>query len=393
MAKYIRKHRRQFMGVVLPVFFLFLFGAISLSVFPGWLRPSYATPGAACTGLTDPTCDPCNGEICTLNSNSSQCGVLSFVDTFTFATTVTFDPAATAEACPNGALVHALTLTSLQDPVYPGCFDQCTPTIISFNDTQVLAPVCSPSSTFCDGIAGGDGPNACRTGACQASATPDPANPSGCDYQLVPSAQNDECVVCEDPTPPGFTTCGNGICEPGEGEDCASCGEDCTVPGFEGVCPAAKSDLDNACFVPAGIEFVTFDGPPYNVPLSNACEDGDVCTTNTCNGDVCGPATDKLPSGDFADFCCPDGAVAPTSPGACPDLLGSNCDVDCYVPIDCVPTPSPTAIPNNLDLFGDGFMPCSLHPGASTSPMRGLVACLSIGVALSALIVMRRRAS
>lgn len=391
MAKYIRKHRRQFMGVVLPVFFLFLFGAVSLSVFPGWLRSTYATPGANCTNQTDSACDPCNGEICTFNSGSttSQCAVVSFIDTFT--TTFTFDPAATAAACPNGGLVHLLTFSSLQDQINPGCFDTCTPGIVSFNDTMVLAPICSPSSTFCDDISGGDGTNACRTGTCQASATPDPLNPSGCDYELVPTAQNDECIVCEDPAPIGFTTCGNGICEPAEDEDCASCADDCLLPGFEDECPLTDPVIiQNAC-LQAGI---VFDGPPYNTTASGQCEDGDLCTNNECGGpnnDQC-LSTPKVASGDAADFCCPDGAVAPSAPGACPDLLGSNCDVDCYVPTDCsVPTPS--ALPNNLDLSGDGLLPCSLNKSVTTAPVQGLLACLSIGVALAALIVMRRRAS
>jgi hypothetical protein len=317
MSRYIKKHRRQFMGVALPLFFLFLLGAIGLSVFPGWINSSYSTPGQSCS--TDGDCDLCADELCVFNDTisipQSQCANFP-------SGLPNFNPATTDTLCPTA-----------EDPT---CFDIC-----QVVNTSIIGPVgqCFPDDAFCQGISGGDQANACRTAVC--TSTFDNSAPSGCEFDFNTAAVSNEppaCVLCSAPQPPGFTACGNGVCEPGLGETFDNCSVDCRVPGFEGPkLPQGDSTLNGACpQLAAKIDFVTFSGPPFNDPNNDFCEDGDVCTQNTCN-----PSTgncdvvDPAPCNPLqADFCCPAGCNPPPTGTSCsPNDL--SCDPDCLPPVDC----------------------------------------------------------
>src|SRR5262249_55762611 len=235
-------------------------------------------------------------------------------------------------------------------------------------------------------------PSSCRTATCTPISTPDPVNRSGCLYDLSTAAN---CTLCATPAPSTFNHCGNGICEPGLGENCTSCAADCLLPGFTDTCPLTTgTPISDACSL--GIVF--FPGPPYNVPGSLACEDGDLCTDNACVGSssaTCS-STPKVCSINTGDFCCPAGCNPPASGGTC-GPNDSTCDIDCFIPQQCIPpTPTPIPIPtppfsrclqgdgfssNRNDLNCDGFT-CAFHPGADGSdvPWLGMAVLAVIGM-------------
>lgn len=358
MARYLKKNRRHLMGVALPIFFLFLLGAVGLSVFPGWVSPTYGTPGDPCSiafsgcDSSNPlhtACDVCNGEFCTFDTNTQQrCAVIS-------AGSTVFDPSAVPDflPCPG---------------TFAGCLTACESVFSTFNTNICQSAVCSPSDAFCDGIAGGDQPSACRSGICTANTSSfDINNPSGCDYQLESGT---DCLLCASPAPVSFDACGNGICEPGLGEDCSTCSLDCLLPGFEDVCPLTSGPvIASACSI-GDITFITFGGPTYNFPFSGDCEDGDLCTDNSCAAAaaLCN-ATPKTCSINAEDFCCPAGCSPPTTDTCGPN--DSGCDIDCYTPEVCEVTPTPTPTPpGNAFLQGSGILSgCSLNRSEKGVPV------------------------
>jgi len=256
---------------------------------------------------------------------------------------------------------------------FPGCY-VCDETINN----------CVPDDSFCNGISGGNEDNQCRVGECLVVTFQDPANPSGCDYSLDTGGS----VDCRNCIPDGLATlenCGNGICEPDEGEACDTCAVDCLLPGFPAdTCPLTSGQvIADACQLG-----ITFDGPPYNDPFSGACEDGDLCTDNTCAAAaaVC-TVTPKACSITVPDFCCPAGCNPPPAGADC-GPNDSTCDVDCYIPEQCIPTPSPTPPPVFAGCLeggggwgekngpGCGGAACALNPAASAVP--GLSLALSL---------------
>ncbi|HCU26067.1 MAG TPA: hypothetical protein DF383_13705 [Deltaproteobacteria bacterium] len=240
------------------------------------------------------------------------------------------------------------------------------------------APACSTASdpnAFCDNISGGNVSNECRAGICLGSAADPATNPSGCDYSLTPNNSN-----CADCTNLNFDKCGNGICEVDLGETCDTCSVDCRIPGYTDVCLAAGSaQLNNICVITVPVAAITFPGPPYpttNQPTGAQCEDGNLCTANICVDEMC-IVTPLACSINTADFCCAAGCNPPPASGTQCAANDSTCDIDCYVPEICEPTPSPTPIgclqgsgninggTGNLDCSGST---CSLHPGLSENP-------------------------
>ena len=343
-----------------------------------------AVPGASCDPNAPSACDVCNLESCVnvldpvavdfrcVNGNGSA------------------DPAATpTPACPLVAEA-------------PGCWTTCTEIPIGDGFEQAE---CAPTDSFCNGISGGTESNQCRVGVCLDNPDFDPLNPSGCDYTLEP----DNSTECRNCIPEGLATlenCGNGICEPDEGEGCETCSIDCRTPGYDGEClvvPADQQQLDAICVDPAGI---VFPGPPY--PNSNqfpgqVCEDGNLCTTNVCNTSGTCDVT-ELGCEPDADFCCPSGCSAPTS-GDCRDDAGAaipGCDPDCYVPEQCVPTPSPTPPPVFAGCLqgsggwgekggpGCGGFACSLNTRLNV-PSHGLALSLMSALALAGFLSLRKR--
>src|SRR4029079_2751230 len=134
---------------------------------------------------------------------------------------------------------------------------------------------------------------------CTTNTTFDTANPTGCDFSFNPG--NSECSDC---LFTGANACGNGICEQELGESCSDCPVDCRVPGFPFATPLPEGDaiLNTAC-EPRGTRTITYGG---NVENSGTCEDGDFCTTNSCQGGICDVEPANC-SGNTSDLCCPSG--------------------------------------------------------------------------------------
>jgi hypothetical protein len=356
MSKVIKKHRWQMAGIALPAFFLFLLWAVGVSVYPGWVRPLYGVVGAPCDASNPGTaCDLCVGEQCEFNSTNPGPGFFCQADSGSFATP---DPVA---QCPQG----------VNGSGDPDCHRNCV------EDTTTSID-CLPDDTFCEEISGGTEPNDCRVAICLDPLTPDPLNPTGCDYASDLGAGPD-CVLCATPAPTGTpSSCGNGVCEPiVAGENPTNCSIDCRVPGFTGpILSEGDPILDNACFDLSGI---TFDGPPFNEPNQGSCEDGDVCTDNTCaaNGGPPCTVTPKSCSGDLSDLCCARSCTPPPTGEPCANIL--DCDVDCYVATECtLPTPSPTPTPpppGNPLIEGSG---CSLSALAGSSSALAWLAGLGL---------------
>lgn len=321
------------------------FRFIAIAVLIGWfsgVATLHATPGDAC----DPqapinSCDACNRETCQANANVFQCadGTYPLPSSFT-------NPSGLTPFCPAG----------VGDPTFPGCWTDCSV-------DNLGNPQCAPNNTWCgvgvcggeecttDSLAGGDG--------CVALDPPVPPNP-----------------VCDDT--PGI--CGNGVCEPGENvpENCDNC-IDCLAAGE--VCDNTTGQL-------------CVNGPEI-------CEDGDVCTLNTCGGSSAAPICQApVPvgcSGDVSDGCCPSGCT-PQTGGSCA-TSDPNCDVDCIPEPSPSPSPSPAppAFVGCLQGSGNvtggsggpgcGGSACSLNPFAEDASGTELLAFLGIlGAAGYALI-------
>lgn len=257
--------------------------------------------------------------------------------------------------------------------------------------------VCVPDDTFCEGMAGGDSnPNVCRIAFCDPNATSRGSNPTGCEYFIDPSPTPiPQCFQCNDDTAPFDNHCPNGACEPGLGENPTSCPEDCLVPGMSLPLPS-QAEMDNACVPPS----ITFNGPPFNVGNTGFCEDGNVCTTDTCVGGTTCDHTDNGCSLDTSDLCCPSTCSAPPAGGTCGNDTG--CDVDCKEIACPLPTPSPTPPPFAGCLEGGGGWgekngpgcggaACALNPAASAVPGLSLAFSLAGLFGFGAYRNLRRR--
>jgi len=271
-------------------------------------------------------------------------------------------------------------------------------------------PNCVPNDAFCDDISGGNASNECRSATCLPNIFFTNSNPSGCDYDYSNTdLGGTSCQNCQPDV--ASENCGNGICE-APGETFANCSIDCRAPGFVGPkldpnVPADALTLNSACAQPAGISLITFPGPDYNQFGSQFCEDGDICTQNTCGNGFC-QVTDPATCNPVADFCCPSGCTPPAAGTACPvGAVGTTCDPDCLPPQSCEPTPlpSPTPIPPTVlclegsgDIVGgESVLPscdtCSLHKDAKELPTARYVWLSLFGLGLSGSIWLRKRAS
>lgn len=330
MSRYIKKHRFQIMGIAAPMFFLFVLVAIGLNVAPNWIQKSYGTPGDTCNNILD--CDVCNSEQCIhVTGTTYQCAN-SINSTFNFD--------------PNGPKTPACPMQG-----QPGCWNAC---VVG----QDAVAQCMSNDAFCDDISGGNTMNECRIGTCTTIGDLDFDNPSGCDYAFDGTADS-LCVNCTPPVPAPFDNCGNGICEKANGETFDNCSIDCRVPGFTGPkLPEGDQTLDAACtpFAPA----ITFNGPnadgDFNVPHSLKCEDGDICTDNTCEPvqDHTCHVTNKACDPKVEDLCCPAGCNPPGANDSCAGV--TNCDLDCLPAEQCEgPPPTSTPRPRGLCLQGSGL--------------------------------------
>jgi hypothetical protein len=387
-------------------FVIFAISLISFITFSAMARPSFATIGQPCsTENLDPVCDTCNGELCH-NFGDSQnpdlrCaaaqinGFVGNTPTFVFGT----QPTDGGPQCPSGQLLNVVRNATDTTIDLPGCWNSCSTTVITTSKQgyfNFLGPVCSSNTPYCQGISGGDQSSDCRVGECTSNPTFDSNNPTGCNYTLVPETQNFACALCSNATELGITSCGNGICEGAQGEDCQTCPVDCVIPGFEGSCPLTSGTvIEDACASNIGKKLTTFDGPPFNRSSHQECEDGDVCTDNQCSTDTltC-VASLKACSGDLSDYCCPANCQAPAQ-GTTSCGNASNCDIDCFAPQTCS-DPSPTPTPSNICLFGGGMSmnggtagacsSCSLNKTAVEAP-RNFAALLGVSLVLTGLFL------
>ena len=243
----------------------------------------------------------------------------------------------------------------------PADADGCCPAGANASVDNDCAAVCGNGVVegveTCDGVCPTDcnDSNACTTDSVVGSAA---ACNAACDNAPVTSCVNgDGCCA------PGCNAsndndcsaaCGNGIVEPGETCEGASCPTSCddglvctanllvgsagncdlacTFPAItaaadgDGCCPAAANANNDTDCAPvcdnAVVEFGETCDPLASCPTLAACEDGDFCTIDTLEGAACGVAcartTITLPAS--GDLCCPFGANA---------NLDTDCDPVC----------------------------------------------------------------
>ncbi len=274
--------------------------------------------------------------------------------------------------------------------------------------TGVCEPPTATETDICAGMTGGGKGNVndCRIGVCLAglnSRFGNPPNPTGCDYIVDPSPTPiPQCFQCIDATSPFSHHCPDGSCEPGLGENLNNCPEDCLVPGITPTPLPTQSEMDAACNVP-----ITFEGPPFN-QITGFCEDGNVCTQDSCVGAVCQHIDLNAVTGcseDTSDLCCPTKCHAPVPGVSCAN--DRTCDVDCKPQVPC-PTPTPTPIPTPpvpptlKCIEGSGFgsaksglptckgFSCSLNPLAEEAPGFALLVLVIAGLGYGAYRNFRR---
>jgi hypothetical protein len=390
-----------------------IFSFLALFFLPLGIPSAHALINQPCTiENLDPVCDTCNGELChnfgDQQNPDLRCAaarITGFVGNdpvFSFGTQPTDDQ----PQCPGGQLLNVVRNATDAIIDLPDCWNSCSTAVFTTNKQgyfNFLGPVCSANTTFCQDISGGDQSNDCRTGECTSVPTFDSNNPTGCDYALVPEDQDFTCALCSNAVALDVSSCGNGICEGSEGEDCQSCPVDCVIPGFEDTCPLTSGPVIEAACVSGGpVKKTTFGGPPYNRSNSQKCEDGDLCTDNQCSSDKLScESTPKACSGDLSDFCCPANCQAPAD-GTVSCNNATDCDVDCFAPKECVaPTPVKPST-SNLCLSGSGIgmnggqtgscATCSLNKTA-TYPNGTLPIILGWALGLGGLFISLRRGS
>jgi hypothetical protein len=218
------------------------------------------------------------------------------------------------------------------------------------------------SDADCDDGAFCNGTEACFNGSCLAGTDP---CPSGiCDEAgsecLLPSCDADgvcelgeDCDACPADCPSvAGATCGNGICEAGDGEDCTSCPGDCN--GKQNGKP--------------GNRYCCGDGDGEN-PV--ACDDsrcgGSACTDVATPPACCGDAICDAPSEDGSGCALDCGPPPVCGDGLCePTEVGCDCLADCPPPAE--------VCGNGLDDNCDGATDCEdvlciFAPGCSCMPV------------------------
>ncbi len=166
---------------------------------------------------------------------------------------------------------------------------------------------------------------------------------------------------CISGTTPG-ASCGNGICEAGDGENCQSCPADCNgrqggkpsnrfCCGFGGQNPVGCGDSRCAT---GGFQCTTAPQPP----VSFCCGDGTCegsedsnncaidCGPPPCGDGFCDPATED-PCSCAVDCGTPPASEVPNV--TCQDGIDNDCDgaTDCSDMADCSTDPACSCLPKN----------------------------------------------
>jgi len=330
-----------------------------------------------CAGCGDGCCDPGAGENCTnCPADCHTCG----------------------DGCCDGA-VGEDRCTCPQDCLTDVCGDGCCTGIETCANCAVDCHFCGDGC--CDPAAGEDCTNCsvdchtCGDGCCDPAAgencTTCAIDCVACGDGCCDAAAGETCVNCA----ADCHTCGDGCCDASVGEDrctcpqdclmdvcgdgcctgmetCASCAQDCHTCG-DGCCDAAAGETcvncaidchtcgDGCCNAAVGENCHTCltDCPPTcgdgvcecgencsTCPSECLCNDGKLCTTDTCNAGVCVFTPIDCSDGNActSDLCNPtDGSCinVPNPTIICDD--GDACTVDSCVPADgtCVNVPDP----------------------------------------------------
>ncbi len=232
--------------------------------------------------------------------------------------------------------------------------DLTAPIVANFRETATCGNGAIEGSEECDGAdLGGTtcGDAGCSGGSvsCTATCTLDYSACTGC-----PTCDNDgACEAGEDCTScPGDcfsgsgATCGNGVCEAGDGEDCVSCPQDCQ--GKTGGKPASRfccGDGDGPGPLPCSDPVCTSGGYQCtDVPAVPSCcgdalcegiEDGFNCELDCGPPPTCGDAS--CDPGEDSCSCAADCGAPPATEVSCTDGADNDCDglVDCLDEVDC----------------------------------------------------------
>lgn len=190
-------------------------------------------------------------------------------------------------------------------------------------------------------------------------------------FILTPACGNgtcdpgEDCATCAaDCDIPGGATCGNGVCEAGDGEDCVSCPADCN--GRQGGNPNRRfccGDGDGTNPVSCGDARCAADGNTCtDVPSPGACCGDTVCEgpENSANCALdCGPGATcddgTCDPGEDSCSCAEDCGAPPATETSCTDGIDNDCfgDVDCDDP-DCASDAACTCLPKNATCTSDG---------------------------------------
>lgn len=218
-----------------------------------------------------------------------------------------------------------------------------------------------PIDLICDEVCGYFGPecsvdadcddgNPCTTGSCvSGSCVHDPV--ANCCGNGTCEAGED-CTSCSTDCATGTAAaCGNGICETADGEDCTNCPADCngvtTGRPFNRYCCGSDATCadprctgnGNTCTDQPGVGSCCGDGVCEGAEdettcaidcsactVNADCDDGDSCTTDTCDAGTCFNTPLECSDGDACTVDTCTNGVCSNDPLSCDD--GDACTID-----------------------------------------------------------------
>jgi probable HAF family extracellular repeat protein len=236
--------------------------------------------------------------------------------------------------------------------------------LLSPNDQYLRAyllepPVACTGDLDCDDGVFCNGAETCVGSSCQAGSDPCPGQ--GCDEGAGTcgplTCNNDDtcdpfedCDSCPDDciSGGGSPACGDGICQPSNGEDCLSCASDCRGrqkgnPNRQYCCGTDVGCADARCNADP---WVCDDTPPVPYCCGDGSCGGAEDSTNCaidCQGSFCGDG--NCDAGEDQCSCADDCGTPPATESVCVDGIDNDCDqnTDCDDP-DCTAGPDPACL-------------------------------------------------